>query len=103
MDTMTLVIEAGSAEPKGGGGGLGGHAPPPDFLRFNMVVVEQTPKPIKTFAINQYWGQIRIMHPSCVNPTFRPLHLHSTVYKHAYVVKILDIGFRVFFQKFRRF
>ena len=26
-----------------------------------------------------------------------------TAYKHAYIVKILDFGFRVFFQKFRRF
>ena len=28
---------------------------------------------------------------------------HPTVYKHAYIVKFLDFGFRVFFQKFRRF
>ena len=28
---------------------------------------------------------------------------HLTVYKHTYIVKILDFGFRVFFQKFRRF
>ena len=28
---------------------------------------------------------------------------HCTVYKHAYVVKIMKFGFRVFFQKFRRF
>ena len=37
-----------------------------------------------------------------------PLLMHPgkkqcTVYKHAYVVKILDLGFREFLQKFRRF
>ena len=37
--------------------------------------------------------------PSLSNETTQ----HSTVYKHAYIVKILDFGLRVFFQKFRRF
>ena len=29
--------------------------------------------------------------------------LQCTVYRHAYIVKILDFGFRAFFQKFERF
>ena len=32
-----------------------------------------------------------------------PSQPQLTVYEHAYIVKILDFGFRLFFQKFRRF
>ena len=41
----SFVRAAGPVEP----GRPGGHAPPPDFPRFNTVEIDQTLKPIKVF------------------------------------------------------